>query len=174
MRLPLFRLDLVIFSFVNHVVALSSESLDPSLILPYYLVICYNPFSSIGCWSCLNLSFLVILMPPSPRIMTLFCQFLSPNGVSIEFNGLCCCLYFSHVSASCQSWSHGWFLLISNLLRVSDLIISVMIIKEYVELKKILMYCSFAKNLCFNSCHDLISRAILSRAPSICAMWISY
>jgi hypothetical protein len=37
----------VISVLVNHVVALSSESLDPSLILPYYLVICYNPFSSI-------------------------------------------------------------------------------------------------------------------------------
>jgi hypothetical protein len=33
---------------VNHVVALSSESLDPSLIPPRYLVICYNLFSSIG------------------------------------------------------------------------------------------------------------------------------
>jgi hypothetical protein len=43
-----FRLDLVIFSFVNHV-ALSSKSLDPLSILPYYLVMCYNPFSSIGC-----------------------------------------------------------------------------------------------------------------------------
>jgi hypothetical protein len=29
--------------------ALSSESLDPSLNLPRYLVICYNPFPSIGC-----------------------------------------------------------------------------------------------------------------------------
>jgi hypothetical protein len=41
------------------------------MILPHYLVICYNPFSSIEFWCCLNLSFLVILIPPSPRIMTL-------------------------------------------------------------------------------------------------------
>jgi hypothetical protein len=40
----------------------SSESQDPLLILPYYLGICYNPFSSIRCWSCLNLSILVDLM----------------------------------------------------------------------------------------------------------------
>jgi hypothetical protein len=32
------------------------------MILPRYLVICYNPFSSIRCWSCLNLSILVDLM----------------------------------------------------------------------------------------------------------------
>jgi hypothetical protein len=42
-------MDLVIFFLVNHVAALSSKSLDPSLILPRYLVICYNLFSSIGC-----------------------------------------------------------------------------------------------------------------------------
>jgi hypothetical protein len=29
--------------------AVSSESLDPLIILPYYLVICYDPFSSIEC-----------------------------------------------------------------------------------------------------------------------------
>jgi hypothetical protein len=44
-----FHLDLVLFFLVNHVVALSSEYLDPLMILPRYLVICYNPFSSIGC-----------------------------------------------------------------------------------------------------------------------------
>jgi len=44
-----FRMDLVISFLVNHVVALSSESLDPLMILARYLVICYNPFSSIGC-----------------------------------------------------------------------------------------------------------------------------
>jgi hypothetical protein len=44
-----FRMDLVIFFLVNHVVALSSESLDSLMILPRYLVMCYNPFSSIGC-----------------------------------------------------------------------------------------------------------------------------
>jgi hypothetical protein len=32
------------------------------MILPRCLVICYNPFSSIGCWSYLNLSILVDLM----------------------------------------------------------------------------------------------------------------
>jgi hypothetical protein len=58
----LFCLDLVIFSFANHVVALSSESPDPLLTLPRYLVIYYNLFSSIRCWSCLNLSFLIILI----------------------------------------------------------------------------------------------------------------
>jgi hypothetical protein len=41
--------NLVIFFLVNHVVALSSKSSDPLMILPFYLVICYNPFSSIGC-----------------------------------------------------------------------------------------------------------------------------
>jgi hypothetical protein len=34
---------------------------------------------------------------------------LSINSVSIWFNGFCCCLQFSHVSASCHSWSHGCF-----------------------------------------------------------------
>jgi hypothetical protein len=48
-----------------------------------------------------------------------------------------------------QSWSHGWFLLISNLVLVSGLIISVMIIKEYMELKKILMCCSFCQKNMF-------------------------
>jgi hypothetical protein len=43
-----FHLDLGIFFLVNHVVALSSESQDPLLILPHYLVICSNPFSSVG------------------------------------------------------------------------------------------------------------------------------
>jgi hypothetical protein len=33
----------------DHVEALSSKSRDPSLILPHYLVICYNLFSSIRC-----------------------------------------------------------------------------------------------------------------------------
>jgi hypothetical protein len=47
--LPLLCPNLVFFFLVNHVVALSSKSLDPLMILPYYLVICYNPFSSIGC-----------------------------------------------------------------------------------------------------------------------------
>jgi hypothetical protein len=46
-----FRMDLVIFFLVNYVVALSSESLDLSLILPRYLVICYNLFSCIKCGS---------------------------------------------------------------------------------------------------------------------------
>jgi hypothetical protein len=55
-----------------------------------------------------------------------------------------------------QSWSHGWFLFISNLVLISGLIISVMIIKECIELNKILMRFSFAKNLCSNSCHDHI------------------
>jgi hypothetical protein len=36
------------------------------------------------------------------------------------------------------------------------------------------MWCSFANNLCFNSSHILIFRAILSRAPSICVTWISH
>jgi hypothetical protein len=36
------------------------------------------------------------------------------------------------------------------------------------------MWCSFASNLCFNSDHILIFWVILSWAPSICAMWISY
>jgi hypothetical protein len=36
------------------------------------------------------------------------------------------------------------------------------------------MWCSFANNLCFNSDHILIFWAILSWAPSVCAMWISY
>jgi hypothetical protein len=35
---------------VNHVVTLSSKSPDPLLILPYYLDICSNSFSSIRCW----------------------------------------------------------------------------------------------------------------------------
>jgi hypothetical protein len=82
---------------------------------------------------------------PSPRIMTMF--YLS--NVSLWFNGLCCCLQFSHVSASCQSWSHGWFLLISNLVLISGLIIFVMIIKECMELKKILMRCSFCQKSMF-------------------------
>jgi hypothetical protein len=34
---------------MNHVVVISSNSLDPLMILPYYLVICYNLSSSIGC-----------------------------------------------------------------------------------------------------------------------------
>ena len=46
-----FRLDLVIFSFANHVVALTSESPDPLMILPRYLVIWYNLFSCIRCGS---------------------------------------------------------------------------------------------------------------------------
>jgi hypothetical protein len=45
----LFHLNLVIIFLVNHVVALSSKSLYPSLIFPRYLVICYNLFSSIEC-----------------------------------------------------------------------------------------------------------------------------
>jgi hypothetical protein len=45
----LFHLNLVIIFLVNHVVALSSKSLDPLMIPPYYLVICYNLFSTIGC-----------------------------------------------------------------------------------------------------------------------------
>jgi hypothetical protein len=36
------------------------------------------------------------------------------------------------------------------------------------------MWCSFANNPCFNSGHILIFWAILSWAPSICAMWISH
>jgi hypothetical protein len=36
------------------------------------------------------------------------------------------------------------------------------------------MWCSFTSNLCFNSGHILIFWAILSWAPSICAMWISH
>jgi hypothetical protein len=51
---------------------------------------------------------------PSSRIMTLFYQFLSLNGVSIEFNGFRCCPWFSHVSTSSSTWSHGCFVLISN------------------------------------------------------------
>jgi hypothetical protein len=58
------------FFLVNHVVALSSKFPDPLMILPYYLVICYNLFSSIECLSCLNLSFLARLISPSLRIMT--------------------------------------------------------------------------------------------------------
>jgi hypothetical protein len=65
------------------------------------------------------------------------------------------------------------FLIISNLILIFGLIISVMFIKEYMELKKILMFV-LPTILCFNSCHDLIFRAILSRAPSIYVMWISY
>jgi hypothetical protein len=36
------------------------------------------------------------------------------------------------------------------------------------------MWCSFANNLYFNSGHIHIFWAILSWAPSVCAMWISY
>jgi hypothetical protein len=46
-----FRMNLVIFFLVNHVVALSSESLDPLMILPRYLVICYDPLACIRCGS---------------------------------------------------------------------------------------------------------------------------
>jgi hypothetical protein len=42
------------------------------------------------------------------------------------------------------------------------------------RVKKILMWCSFANNLCLNSDHILIFWAILSWAPSTCAMWISH
>jgi hypothetical protein len=63
-----------------------------------------------------------------------------------------------------QSWSHGWFVLISNLVLISDLIISMLIIKWFSELKKILMWCSFANNLCLNFSH--IFWAIFSWAPS--------
>jgi hypothetical protein len=51
----------------------------PNLRIPYWFCpviwLSANPFSSIRCWSCLNLSFLVILIPSSLRIMTLFYRF---------------------------------------------------------------------------------------------------
>ena len=43
-----------------------------------------------------------------------------------------------------QSWSHGWFVLISNLVLISDLIISMLIIKWFSELNKnshLMLFC---------------------------------
>jgi hypothetical protein len=43
-----------------------------------------------------------------------------------------------------QSWSHGWFVLISNLMLISDLIISMLIIKWFSELNKnshLMLFC---------------------------------
>jgi hypothetical protein len=61
--------------------ALSSESPDPLMILPHYLVIFYNPFSSIRCWSCLNLSFLVILIPLLWGSWRCFIDFISKQCI---------------------------------------------------------------------------------------------
>jgi hypothetical protein len=98
MRLPLFHLDLVIIFLVNHVVALSSESLDPPLILPYYLDICSNSFSSIRCWYTKISQFWSFSYPFSEDHDTIL-SILSLNNVSIWFKGCCChlvvlsCLY---------------------------------------------------------------------------------
>jgi hypothetical protein len=99
---------------------------------------------------------------------------LSLNDISMWINWCCCYLWITHVSKS-LSISISWLVHPHIKYRIDRwLIILVMIIKYFSELKKILMWCSFASNLCFNSDHILIFWAILSWAPSICAMWISY
>jgi hypothetical protein len=110
----------------------------------------------------------------SLRTMTLFYRFYL--STVYPFGSMDLILVFSSLMSlqALQSWSHGWFVLISNLVLISDLIISMLIIKWFSGLKKILMWCSFVSNLCFNSGHILIFWAILSWAPSICAMWISH
>jgi hypothetical protein len=73
-----------------------------------------------------------------------------------------------------QSWSHGWFLLISKS-RINLLPDNLHVDHKIVLwVEKNLMWCSFSNNLCFNSGHILVFWAILSWAPSICAMWISH
>jgi hypothetical protein len=98
--------------------ALSSESFDPLVNLPYYLVICYNPFSSIGCSSCLNLSFLIILIPPFFKdhdiVLSTYLWTTYPCGsmeVVVIFESLMSLKAY-------QSWSHGWFLLILNIVSI--------------------------------------------------------
>jgi hypothetical protein len=99
---------------------------------------------------------------------------LSLNGISIWFNGFDCCPWFSHVSKS-SSILISWLVPPHIKYRINLwLIILVMIIKLFSELKRILMWFSFVSILCFNYGHILIFWAILSWAPSICAMWISH
>jgi hypothetical protein len=54
-----------------------------------------------------------------------------------------------------QSWSHGWFPLISNIVSMFDLIIHVVIMTSSWS-RRFSCVALFAKNLCFNSYHDLI------------------
>jgi hypothetical protein len=91
---------------------------------------------------CLNLAFLIILiLSLSLRIMTMFYL----NSVSLWFNGLYCCPWFSHVSKS-LSISISWLVPPHIKYRINLwLIIPVMIKKGFSELKKILMWCSFGQ-----------------------------
>jgi hypothetical protein len=78
--------------------ALSSECSEPLLILPYYLDICSNSFSSIRCWSTKIFQFWSFSCPFSEDHDTVL-SILSLNNVSIWFKGCCChlvilsCLY---------------------------------------------------------------------------------
>jgi hypothetical protein len=98
---------------------------------------------------------------------------LSLNNISLWINGCCYYLWISHVSKNCLWISILWLVPPYIKYRINLwLIIPVMIIKWFSELTKILMWCSFASNLCFSFSH--IFWAIPSWAPSICAMWTYY
>jgi hypothetical protein len=99
---------------------------------------------------------------------------LSLSSGSNWFNGLCCWLKFSHVSKS-SSILISWLVPPHIEYRINLwLIIPVMIKKGSLSWRKFSCDALLASNLCFNSGHILIFRAILSWAPSICAMWIPY
>jgi hypothetical protein len=74
------------------------KSLDPLLILPRYLVICYH-HSQVLDVDPPNLSFLVFWCSSS-RHHVVVLSTLSLNDISIWFNGCWCCLWFSDVSKS--------------------------------------------------------------------------
>jgi hypothetical protein len=77
------------------------------MILPYYLVICSNSFSSIRCWSTKISQFWSFSCPFSEDHDACFIN-LSLNGISMWINGCCCYIWISHVSKSLSiliSWS---------------------------------------------------------------------
>jgi hypothetical protein len=107
-------MDLVIFFLVTYVVALSSESLDPLMILPriWLSVVTRSQVSDFDLPKSLISS---QSHTPSPRIMMLFYQFSAyPCGlmdVVVVFGSLMSLKAY-------QSRCHGWFLLISNVVSI--------------------------------------------------------
>jgi hypothetical protein len=94
-----FHLDLVIVFHMNHVMALCIKSLDHS---PKSTKLSCNLLQSIlKYWMLINLiSHFWSISYSFSKNHDVALSTISINGVSMGFNGLCCCPWFSHVSKS--------------------------------------------------------------------------
>jgi hypothetical protein len=108
--------------------------------------------------------------------MTSFCQLISNQCIHlVQWISLLSLVLSCLWKLNNLFWSHGRFILMSNLVLISDLIISMLIIKWFSELNRkfpcdaLLSVASASTPITV-----LFFWAILSWAPSIYAMWNSY